>query len=202
VSFLDGIDTRGAPSLGTATNDRFTGIALASDMHLVNYNFGERGVANPTKALELASTPSPQTIMYAMVMQDEPMTLETQVRQSISPPVNTVKAVDVDADGYITATDVLLVINYINAHNAISTPRVNTAATSPISSHCDVDADGVVTASDVLAIINYINAHPSQGEANSSNDRSDLPSMSADDDLDLLVDTLAADVAVAIQKKH
>jgi hypothetical protein len=203
ASFLDGIDTRGTPSLGTADNDRFSSIIITGDMHLVNYNFGERGVLSPSKALELASTPAPLTMATAMVMQDEPDALQAQILQSITPaPAITTQALDVDNDGHIAAIDVLLVINYINAAGPNRTALSRSAAASAAgatSNRCDVDQDGNVTASDVLAIINYINAHPARGEGEAEMDLSTngnaANSAGSDIEMDILVDLLASDVA-------
>jgi hypothetical protein len=69
-------------------------------------------------------------------------------------------------DNVVTALDVLIIINYINAHPGGD-------GTIPLSSdpnkigYIDVVADGVCAANDVLAVINYINANP-QREAEAS----------------------------------
>jgi VCBS repeat-containing protein len=206
ASFLDGIDSLGTPALGTVGNDRFTNIALAGDVHLVNYNFGERGVLNPTKALELASTPAPVTMATVMVMKDEPDSLQAQILQSITPPpAITTQSLDVDRDGHIAAIDVLLVINYINAtgHQSGISSFAAPSVGNSTPNHCDVDQDGVVSASDVLAVINYINAHPSRGEAEADNTSSmaAAANTASDPEMDLLVDLLASDVAVASKKR-
>jgi hypothetical protein len=203
ASFLDGIDTLGTPALGTVGNDRFTNLVLAGDVHLVNYNFGERGVLNPTKALELASTPAPLTMATTMVMHDEPDSLEAQILQSITPaPPIASQFLDVDGDGHIAAIDVLLVINYINAAGPDRTAQTRSPVLSSASdapNRCDVDQDGFTTASDVLAIINYINAHPMRAEGEAESDSPDgdttVNGGAGNVDMDVLVDLIASDVA-------
>lgn len=69
-----------------------------------------------------------------------------------------------DRDG-VTALDVLIIINYINAHPNDSSLPQPPALPPP---YYDVDNDGQVTPSDVLAVVNYINSHPfaaGEGEA-------------------------------------
>jgi len=69
---------------------------------------------------------------------------------------------DVDSDGVISATDVITIINYINAHpNAPNIGKVHPSASAP-KGLIDVEADNLAVASDVIAVINYINAHPSR----------------------------------------
>jgi hypothetical protein len=58
---------------------------------------------------------------------------------------------------YPTATDVIAVVNYINARGSGAVPW--TAAGPP---YVDVTGDNYVAADDVITIINYINAHPEQ----------------------------------------
>lgn len=57
---LDGMDTLGSPGLGTAENDRFTGVALSGDVEATDYNFGELGLRAEFISLNmyLASSPS------------------------------------------------------------------------------------------------------------------------------------------------
>jgi len=64
-------------------------------------------------------------------------------------------------DGVISASDVVAIINYINAHPGGSA-QTNSAAGPP---YCDVTDDDQVGADDVIAIINYLNAHPDQAKA-------------------------------------
>ncbi len=66
---------------------------------------------------------------------------------------------DVNNDTFVSADDVVAVINYINAHGSGAIPP-NAANQKP---YLDVDNDGNVVAMDVLDIINYINAGRQQG---------------------------------------
>jgi hypothetical protein len=83
---------------------------------------------------------------------------------------NPVNPFDVNGDGHVTPQDVLLVINYINAHpDQTSLPS---APPSPPPFY-NVNGDDAITPSDVLAVINYINAHPTgrfEGESLSRQD--------------------------------
>jgi hypothetical protein len=71
---------------------------------------------------------------------------------------------------YPTASDVIAVINYINARGSGPVPPIHAAAPP----YPDVTADNYVAADDVVTIINYMNAHPmiaqSEPEAVIAND--------------------------------
>jgi hypothetical protein len=84
-----------------------------------------------------------------------PQTFKINISKA-HPAHNEVQAFDVDSDGVVSASDVLTIINYINAHGtgAVDPATGNTAP------YYDVDADGEIVASDVLAVINHINANP------------------------------------------
>jgi hypothetical protein len=69
---------------------------------------------------------------------------------------------DVNDDKSVSATDVLDIINYINAKSSGAVPD-DAANQQP---YCDVDGDNYVVAEDVVTIINYIDAgRPMGGEA-------------------------------------
>jgi len=72
---------------------------------------------------------------------------------------------DVDGDSYVAASDVLAIINSINAQGSrilpMSMPMTQGESTQMM---VDVDNDGYVAAGDVITVINFINSHP-QGEA-------------------------------------
>jgi subtilisin-like proprotein convertase family protein len=68
--------------------------------------------------------------------------------------------VDVDGDEEVTANDVLMIINIINAVG--STSLVGLSSLSHSNLYLDVTADDFVAADDVMEVINYINAHPDQ----------------------------------------
>lgn len=78
---------------------------------------------------------------------------------------------DVNADGVITALDVLQVVNYINARNSASSETLAVSvATSSSRNVLDITGDGVVSAADVLQIVNSLNevyAVPPSGEGGS-----------------------------------
>jgi hypothetical protein len=63
-------------------------------------------------------------------------------------------------DSQITSLDVLIIINYINAHPG-GDGTIPVWADPTLIGYIDVAPDNHVAADDVLAIINYINAHPS-----------------------------------------
>jgi hypothetical protein len=74
---------------------------------------------------------------------------------------------DVTGDGDITAYDVAVAINYLNAvgGHALQAP------TAPVTTFVDTDGDNVFAPIDVLHIIIYLNAHGplfAQGEAEPS----------------------------------
>ena len=64
---------------------------------------------------------------------------------------------DVNAVDGVTPLDVLLIINWINAHPGVSTPSAPPAMGPP---YYDVNADDLILPLDVLLVINYINSHP------------------------------------------
>jgi hypothetical protein len=68
------------------------------------------------------------------------------------PARSSVHKLDVTADGAITAYDVLVVVNFINAGLTLD------AEGESSSRNLDVNGNGAVTAADALAIINHINA--------------------------------------------
>jgi RHS repeat-associated protein len=86
---------------------------------------------------------------------------DTQTKISTNPWQNAEKPIDADHDKFIAASDVLAIINYINARHSGLLP----VSRPSNEEFVDVDGDKNVTGSDVIAIINYINAHPGQNEA-------------------------------------
>jgi hypothetical protein len=76
---------------------------------------------------------------------------------------NPINRFDVNGQDGVTPLDVLLVINYINAHPGHSGLPAAPAVPPPFY---NVDGNDAITALDVLLVINYINSHPSgSGEA-------------------------------------
>jgi VCBS repeat-containing protein len=171
-SFLDGKDTPGTPLLGTAGNDRFTGLVMAGGLQAVNYNFGERGLKNPSKALELASTNTHDILMGLMAI-DEPPTLEAQLDQAMGNGLvgvrNLRNPLDVSDDGSISPVDALMIINLLN-NPQVFAPKANTTLAEGLSSppYYDTNGDGRVSPVDALIVINYLNskaAASGEGEA-------------------------------------
>jgi hypothetical protein len=72
-----------------------------------------------------------------------------------SPWHNPVNPYDVDGQNGVTALDVLLLINYLNA-NPGNTSLPSTSITPP--PYYDVNNDGLITPLDVLMVINFINS--------------------------------------------
>lgn len=68
---------------------------------------------------------------------------------------------DVNADGYVVADDVLMVINFINANPGNTDVPLDSPVGGPQGLFLDVFPDNHIVAGDVLTIINWINAHPS-----------------------------------------
>ncbi len=74
-------------------------------------------------------------------------------------------AVDVDADSVASASDVISIINVINAVGSTSLIGLSTVGLSTSftpDTYLDVNADNYVGPDDCLAIINYINANPTR----------------------------------------
>ncbi len=81
-----------------------------------------------------------------------------------SPWQNPLRSVDVNADGFVTALDVLLIVNDLNNNGA---RRLSGTEQSP-PPYIDVSGDGFVSALDVLLVVNHINRNGSgEGESES-----------------------------------
>ncbi|XZE21695.1 GEVED domain-containing protein [Pirellulaceae bacterium SH449] len=78
------------------------------------------------------------------------------VRINANPHQNQSNRFDVNGDGFVSAIDVLQVINHINATGGGPLPL-----NRPTPPFLDVDGDSVVGSLDVLAIINHINSNVS-----------------------------------------
>jgi serine protease len=93
---------------------------------------------------------------------------------------------DVDNDGVISASDVITIINYINAHPGSPDLVGHRAApTGSSKGFIDVVPDNIVAASDVIAIINYINAHPNRLSVSTQSSTSEMAASSSTTDSDL-----------------
>jgi hypothetical protein len=82
---------------------------------------------------------------------------------------NEEEPLDVDADGTISPSDALTVINWINAFGSGILPTIDLGSNLP-PPYYDTNSDGFVAPNDALAVINWINANPqasAEGEATS-----------------------------------
>lgn len=74
---------------------------------------------------------------------------------------------DVNADGFISPIDALLIINTINLYSGSGTTIITANLPAP-PPYLDTDGNGIITANDVLQVINYLNLHSGgrgEGEA-------------------------------------
>ncbi len=107
-------------------------------------------VAGGTQTVDLQSQETIPHIDYGISFQD------TQWH-------NTRIAEDVNDDGIVSAIDVLLIINLLNAN----TPAALIGSSIPATPYIDVSNDAFLTAIDALLVINAINTDgQSEGEAN------------------------------------
>jgi hypothetical protein len=65
---------------------------------------------------------------------------------------------DVNADGFISPIDALLIINVLNSRSGSGT-IISTANLPAPPPYLDTDGNNIITANDVLQVINYLNAH-------------------------------------------
>ena len=95
-----------------------------------------------------------------------------RLSEEMPPPAawqNDQDAYDVNGDGFVSAADVLAVINYVNRHAAGPVPATFAAAESSVA-YLDVDGNQRVEPLDVLQLINRINTAAvagGEGEASS-----------------------------------
>jgi VCBS repeat-containing protein len=168
--FTDGLDTRGQPLLGEMANDQFVGIHLISDVHAEGYHFGERGLRNPNKKLELASSTIDWDTLLPKLPEDQ---LDALWAQRVGIPSSSIVGIqnprhplDVSNDGHITPLDALLVINELNAGSRGGASRLAASLSAAPSSgpYLDTSGDGVVSPIDALTVINYLNSRSGGGE--------------------------------------
>src|SRR5262249_40450010 len=108
---------------------------------------------------------------------------------------------DVNDDKFVSADDVVSIINYINSKGSGLVPD-NAANQKP---YVDVDGDNNVVAMDVVDIINYINAGRKQGgeaEAGWEGEAPAEPSVSQSSPASNFMALLAADVAAQATRKR
>jgi hypothetical protein len=73
------------------------------------------------------------------------------------PYFNTRQREDVNSDGFVTALDVLIPINFINANRNWSTLFLNDVNSNYSTHYIDVSDDGRISPIDILMVINYLN---------------------------------------------
>jgi hypothetical protein len=81
------------------------------------------------------------------------------IRIGRNPYQNPTNALDVNADGFVSAIDVLNIVNFINNTGGGRLPPGN-----PVPPYLDVNGDGFASPIDVLTVINFINARSAGGE--------------------------------------
>ena len=125
-----------------------TGAPIAGEVNTLNHAFEPAPFGNDLYALFGNAAGQPLVGNF-----DPPTSFATAITD---PDTNPGDPLDVDNDGFVTASDVLTIINYINAGTV-----AQAAATSFTSaSFPDVDGNQHITASDVIMVINYINSRP------------------------------------------
>jgi VCBS repeat-containing protein len=92
--------------------------------------------------------------------------VETTVTINVGAPIppphqNPINAADVNADGFVSAIDALLVINLLNSLTSGNKPVSELPAPPP---YRDVNGDNFISPVDALLVINYLNTHRGTGE--------------------------------------
>jgi hypothetical protein len=110
-----------------------------------------------------------------------------------NPASNLLDPLDVNHDGNVSPLDVLMVVNYLNAHSSNLPPTGGFA----LPSYLDVTTDGNVTALDALIIINRLNASPESSVVSAEGESVDAYFSGSDsslvDNSDALWSLLASD---------
>jgi hypothetical protein len=155
------MDRDGVTDLGLWVPDRTGTVPQGSGEWYWLMSTGTAPVVGTVNALNHAFSPTPLGQDLHAVFGDQ---FAIPVVGNFDPPVvassvvsghtNPTLAGDVNADGAVTAYDVLLLVNTLNVDGArkLTTP----VGSSP---YLDPNNDGSITASDVLYVINYINTH-------------------------------------------
>jgi len=167
ADFLDGMDTIGTPASGIALNDRFQGVVLENNMIAIDYNFGERGLLNPTKAHLLASTPPADEIIRRHMQGIPRFAMSAGIQESYF--ANNVHfQYDTSNDGTVTPLDALIVLTSVA--QMAKAPEVairNHGAGSGF--YVDVNGDGRVEPLDALLVLNHLSQkyrrHSGEGES-------------------------------------
>lgn len=72
---------------------------------------------------------------------------------------NPAEPLDVNADGFISPIDILIVVNFLNANGA----SVSTSGLPAPPPYMDVNADNFISPTDILPVINFINSRGNSG---------------------------------------
>jgi Ca2+-binding RTX toxin-like protein len=157
ATFIDGLDTLGSPQSGISSNDRFENISLASNAVLIQYNFGESAIVDPSQLESLTAIPAAESILLAKMRGDGERWQPSTGPQSLGH--NQHYYLDPDNDGYISPLDVLLLINCINSDGmSLGATRVIAGYTTYDGRYLDIDGDRFLSPLDVLMMINYLNS--------------------------------------------
>jgi len=132
-----------------------TGTPVTGDVNTLNHAFRPTPFGNDLYALfgNAASIP--------IVGNFDPPTSSAALLTGIDQ--NPRNVMDVDNDGVVSASDVLAIINYINAGRPDQVAAMS-LATAPF---VDVTGDRYVAADDVVMVINYINSQPDDSSVTS-----------------------------------
>jgi hypothetical protein len=118
------------------------------------------------------------------------------------PHHNPLDPLDVDNDGYVSASDALTIINVING----SGPGEVVASSVQTAPFVDVNGDGYVSAGDALLVINHINAQSgadqAEGESSAADSYFNAVGSDSDASADELWDLLAFDTSTPNGKRR
>ena len=176
-----GVELRTTDARGTATPSIYDDGVLANDRDIEGNTFTARVTRAPTLgqlSLNLDGTfsyiPNSNTLVgavdtfkYQAVDSLGAVSNEATVKITITTPPaskhqNPIQKLDVDADGFISPIDVLLIINFLNFRGEPSVSIVGLPDPPP---YRDVNGDYFISPLDVLEVINYINRRSNGGSA-------------------------------------
>lgn len=168
-----GVELRTTDARGTVTASVFDDGVLANDRDIEGNTFTASVTRAPTLGqltLNLDGTfsyiPNPTTLVgavdtfkYQAVDSLGAVSAEATVNITITTPPaskhqNPIQKLDVDADGFISPIDVLLIINFLNFRGE---PSVSVIGLPDPPPYRDVNGDFFISPLDVLEVINFIN---------------------------------------------